>query len=307
MDSRAGWTRPCWSLRSKKTGRLVGQPDRRCDRQAVMTAVAELAPALGIGAVCRALDLWRGAPQRHPTAGTAPGLRRPPPSRRHAPARAAGPACPRAPGAARYPQQRALRRHRTGGRARHAARRGPLPRLGAHDVPPAGSQRWQPRTPRSAPAPGLQQARAAGAGPQPGLVVGNHQAQGPGQVDNGWRQLPWPPCCLTKECYPSVGCRFGPFRSSFHWSKAVGMWSKAAAVGNAGRAAARCPRSQPVRHGRIVHMSIAWRARSARPPCSAAERSSFGRHLVRHVAGIAALPHDQFPRPLGTPSFDPAL
>ena len=44
------------------------------------------------------------------------------------------------------------------------------------------------------------------------------------------------------------------------------MWSKAAAVGNASRAAARCPRSQPVRRRRIVHMSIACRARSARPP-----------------------------------------
>ena len=47
------------------------------------------------------------------------------------------------------------------------------------------------------------------------------------------------------------------------------MWSKAAAVGNAGRAAARCPRSQPVRRRRIVHMSIACRARSARPPSAA--------------------------------------
>jgi hypothetical protein len=35
--------------------------------------------------------------------------------------------------------------------------------------------------------------------------------------------------------------------SSLQWLKAVGMWAKAAAVGNAGRAAARCPRSLPVR------------------------------------------------------------
>ena len=74
-------------------------------------------------------------------------------------------------------------------------------------------------------------------------------------------------CCLTKECYPLAGCRFGSFfPSSIQCSKAVGMWSKAAAVGNAGCAAARCPRSQPVRRRRIVHMSIACRARSARPP-----------------------------------------
>ena len=41
------------------------------------------------------------------------------------------------------------------------------------------------------------------------------------------------------------------------------MWSKAAAVGNT---AARCPRSPPVRRRRIVHMSRACRARSARLP-----------------------------------------
>jgi hypothetical protein len=36
--------------------------------------------------------------------------------------------------------------------------------------------------------------------------------------------------------------------------------------GQRSRAALRCPRSQPVRRRRIVHMSIACRARSARPP-----------------------------------------
>jgi hypothetical protein len=40
------------------------------------------------------------------------------------------------------------------------------------------------------------------------------------------------------------------------------MWAKGAAVGNA----ARCPRTRPVRRRRIVHMSMACRARSARPP-----------------------------------------
>src|SRR5437016_1628291 len=46
------------------------------------------------------------------------------------------------------------------------------------------------------------------------------------------------------------------------WLEAVGMWAKGSAVGNA----QRCPRSCPVRRRRIVHMSIARRARSARPP-----------------------------------------
>jgi hypothetical protein len=40
------------------------------------------------------------------------------------------------------------------------------------------------------------------------------------------------------------------------------MWAKGAAVGNA----LRCPRQHPVRRRRIVHMSMACRARSARPP-----------------------------------------
>jgi hypothetical protein len=38
---------------------------------------------------------------------------------------------------------------------------------------------------------------------------------------------------------------------SLQWSKAVGMWAKATAVGNAARAAARCPWSQEVRRRRI--------------------------------------------------------
>ena len=72
---------------------------------------------------------------------------------------------------------------------------------------------------------------------------------------------------LLDAVHPSACCRLGSFfTSSIQWSKAVGMWSKAAAVGNAARAAARCPRAQPVRRRRIVHMSIACRARSARPP-----------------------------------------
>jgi hypothetical protein len=39
--------------------------------------------------------------------------------------------------------------------------------------------------------------------------------------------------------------------------------------GQRSRAAARCPRSRPVRRRRIVHMSIACRARSARPSSAA--------------------------------------
>ena len=121
------------------------------------------------------------------------------------------------------------------------------------------------------------------------------------------RQIDDAACCLTKECYPSAGCRFGPvFPSSIQWSNAVGMWLKAAAVGNAGRAAARCERSQPMRRGRIVHMSIACRARSSRPP-SAAFFFSAVSHFGQHDSRLAQAAQDHFFRPLGAPSFDPAL
>ena len=92
------------------------------------------------------------------------------------------------------------------------------------------------------------------------------------------------------------------------WSKAVGMWAKGGGGGQR-PSAQRCVvhGRRPVRRRRIVHMSIARRARSARPPCSAAARSGFGRHFVRLIDGFAQPPHDQLPRALSTPSLDPAL
>ena len=55
-----------------------------------------------------------------------------------------------------------------------------------------------------------------------------------------------------------------PARSlPLQWSKAVGMWAKDWAVGNV---YSRCPRARPAPFRRFVHMSIACRARSARPP-----------------------------------------
>jgi hypothetical protein len=32
----------------------------------------------------------------------------------------------------------------------------------------------------------------------------------------GPRQLSWPPCCLTTECYPVIGCRWFPISLRFH-------------------------------------------------------------------------------------------
>jgi hypothetical protein len=61
------------------------------------------------------------------------------------------------------------------------------------------------------------------------------------------------------------------------------MWAKGAAVGNA----SRCPRARPVRRRRIVHMSMACRARSARPPRG--RRFSSCRAQVSAVAVVALL------------------
>jgi putative transposase len=96
----------------------AGTPDGR--------RAVELTPALGAGAACRAVGLWRGVPgrqqarwQRLTLVGPA-GAAGASPSRPPAGLGTAG-----AAGAAGHPEQRTLRRHRAGGRARHAARRGP--------------------------------------------------------------------------------------------------------------------------------------------------------------------------------------
>ena len=81
---------------------------------------------------------------------------------------------------------------------------------------------------------------------------------------DGWRQLAWPACCLTKECYPGACCRLVFFFNSL--VDGCGHVGEGCGGGQRSRAAARCPRSQPVRRRRIVHMSMACRARSARPP-----------------------------------------
>jgi len=85
-------------------------------------------------------------------------------------------------------------------------------------------------------------------------------------VSGGWRQLPWRRVLPHEGMLPPLGCRwYWVFYLS--WSKAVGMWAKGAGGGqrsarSAGVVHGRCP----VRRRRIVHMSTACRARSARPP-----------------------------------------
>ena len=66
------------------------------------------------------------------------------------------------------------------------------------------------------------------------------------------------------------------------------MWAKGAAVGNAWR----CPRLRPVRRRRIVHMSMACRARSARPSASRDFSSAPGSCLRRHGRHPSELPED---------------
>ena len=77
----------------------------------------------------------------------------------------------------------AVRRQGAGDRLRDAVGRRDVPLLDSHDVPhPARCPRG-PRTPQSASAPEVQEARTAGHGAEPGLVVGHYQAAGAGQMD----------------------------------------------------------------------------------------------------------------------------
>ena len=43
----------------------------------------------------------------------------------------------------------------------------------------------------------------------------------------GWRQLPWPACCLTKECYPLACCRSA--FSCHMWTAGIG-WLSCSAI-----------------------------------------------------------------------------
>ena len=94
----------------------------------------------------------------------------------------------------------------------------------------------------------------------------DHQGQwDEGQHEVGWRQLTWPACCLTKECYPAGCCPSVCLLESLI-VEGCGHVVEGGGGGQRSRVAARCPRSAPVRRRRIVHMSMACRARSARPP-----------------------------------------
>ena len=126
----------------QKNSASLGNPIDETGDLAVMAAVHELSPVLGAGAAGRAMGLPRGAPAQHRTWMRRAELRRTPAAPPSSTPAAVGARCPGGSGAARHPQQRTLRRHRPGGRACHAARRGSLPRPGAHDVPAAGGQ-WR--------------------------------------------------------------------------------------------------------------------------------------------------------------------
>ena len=121
----------------------------------ICETVDELTPIIGTRPACRAL----GASPRRSTAVAArpspgrPGRGRRPPGR-----------ClrPSATAVLERAAQRAVRRQLAGAGVRDAARRGPLPGLGADDVPAAGGQaRRCARAARPAHPPRLRQARAA--------------------------------------------------------------------------------------------------------------------------------------------------
>ena len=139
-----------------------------------MAGVQELAPALGEGAACQALGLWRGASARqralvHRMAFVGPVERR---------------AARRNPPLALDTQERqkllaTLNSERfadTAPAAVHATLLDEGRYLGSVRTMyrPTGRQRWLARAARPAHAPGVRQARAAGHRAQPGVVMGHH-------------------------------------------------------------------------------------------------------------------------------------
>ena len=149
----------------KKSGGVAGNAAGR--RDLVMATVTEIGPRLGIAPTCAALGLPRATYYR------GVGRREPSPPRRRSP-RALG----EAERAAVLEQlaRAALRGPGARRGLRHAARRGPLSLLGAHDVSHPGRARRGARAARSAPASRLRRPGAAGPPAQRALELGHHQA-----------------------------------------------------------------------------------------------------------------------------------
>ena len=95
---------------------------------------------------------------------------------------AAGAGSHRTPGGPRRAAQPAVRRPVAHRGSCHVARRADLPLLPAHDVSRARRGPRSARAARTGPASGLCRPRAGRDGPEAGLVLGYHQAQGPGSV-----------------------------------------------------------------------------------------------------------------------------
>ena len=159
--------------RAGKSCRAAGIEPRT--RNALLIAVQPLAAQVGVAPACQALGVSRASFYRRQR--STPGHQQPRPT----PARAlceaereqildvlAGPA---------------LRRPCAGGGRGDAARRRPLPVLGADDVSDPGRRSAGPRAAQSARASPVHQARAGGHGAEPDLVLGHHQAVGADQVD----------------------------------------------------------------------------------------------------------------------------
>ena len=145
-------------------------------------------------------------------------------------------------------------------------------RAGMDPRPAASARRarWLPRASGDGPVTARRILAVASAAPRErgwtrGSGADHRQHRGcPARAGIGRRQLPWPPCCLTKECYPSGCCRSESLSKS-STVEGCGHVAEGGGGGQRSRAAARCPRSASVRRRRIVHMSMACRAPSARP------------------------------------------
>ena len=132
-----------------------------------MATVTQIGPRLGIAPTCAALGLPRATYYRR---------RRPP---RAAPPRRPSPRALSAGGArrgARAVARAALRGSGPGRGLRHAARRGHVSLLRAHDVSPPGRARRGAGAARSAPASRLCRPGAAGPPAQRAVELGHHQA-----------------------------------------------------------------------------------------------------------------------------------
>ncbi len=209
-------------------------------------AIALLAPRIGTRAACAASGVAQASWYRRHRASPAPPRRAPVPHRDRRQPRALAPA--ERPAILAALHSRAVRRHRPGRGLGDPAGRGHLPRVGVHLLPAAPPGRREPRAARAGHPPRRRQARAGGRRPEPGLVLGHHQAARPGEMDvlpplrhprhllaampsAGWSPPasppPWPRSSSPRPCAKQ---RIGRGQLTIHADRGSSMTSKPVAL-----------------------------------------------------------------------------